>query len=300
MKIKSQRDFFAGLMFLVVGAAFALGARSYTVGSAARMGPGYFPMLLGILLAVLGLAIVFYSMVHNPAHGTGGDKIGSWAWKPVVFVLGANVLFGAALGGLPSIKLPSLGLVIAIFLLVGVSGLADASNQPRAMLKGLMLAVPITAVGLSLAAVFPRFLGWMGTTPYLLLCVALTVAFTYGFFEFLLPTVFMRLQGSQKFQKAMMLYAGVAFVAGLLYVLNDADQTKLAAGLGFLAEIEFKIILAVALIVLIPKLAPKVGLHDHNAVQLSLLISSMCFISVWAFIDGLRLQIQMWPMFVTG
>ena len=51
MKIKSQKDFFSGLMFTVVGAAFAYGATSYTVGTGARMGPGYFPLLLGVILA---------------------------------------------------------------------------------------------------------------------------------------------------------------------------------------------------------------------------------------------------------
>ena len=54
MKIKSQKDFFSGLMFTIVGAAFALGATTYTVGTGARMGPGYFPLMLGILLAILG------------------------------------------------------------------------------------------------------------------------------------------------------------------------------------------------------------------------------------------------------
>jgi len=52
--IKSQKDFFSGLMFAIIGAGFAWGATSYSVGTGARMGPGYFPMLLGILLAVLG------------------------------------------------------------------------------------------------------------------------------------------------------------------------------------------------------------------------------------------------------
>ena len=56
--IKSQKDFFSGLMFMLVGGAFAWGATGYTVGNGARMGPGYFPLLLGIVLAVLGLTFV--------------------------------------------------------------------------------------------------------------------------------------------------------------------------------------------------------------------------------------------------
>ena len=59
MKIKSQKDFFSGLMFLVVGGGFAWGATTYSVGTGARMGPGYFPLLLGILLGIIGAAIMF-------------------------------------------------------------------------------------------------------------------------------------------------------------------------------------------------------------------------------------------------
>ena len=56
MKIKSQRDFFSGLLFIVAGAAFAWGASTYPIGRAARMGPGYFPFVLGVvLIAVLWL-----------------------------------------------------------------------------------------------------------------------------------------------------------------------------------------------------------------------------------------------------
>ncbi|NCW39757.1 MAG: tripartite tricarboxylate transporter TctB family protein [Betaproteobacteria bacterium] len=74
MSIKSQKDFFSGLMFLVVGAAFAWGATSYSVGTGARMGPGYFPLLLGVLLAILGGVVMFYSLVVETPKG---DKVGS-------------------------------------------------------------------------------------------------------------------------------------------------------------------------------------------------------------------------------
>ena len=50
MRIKSQKDFFAGLMFSVVGVGFAIGASTYSIGEGARMGPGYFPLMLGIVL----------------------------------------------------------------------------------------------------------------------------------------------------------------------------------------------------------------------------------------------------------
>lgn len=140
MKIKSQKDFFSGLMFLVVGAAFAWGASTYNVGTGARMGPGYFPMMLGFLLAALGGVIMFQALVVETVTG---DKIGKWAWRPIGFVLGANLIFGVFLGGLPSIKLPSLGLIVSIYALVIVASLAGE----RFKLKPVLILATILAVG---------------------------------------------------------------------------------------------------------------------------------------------------------
>jgi hypothetical protein len=100
VKIKSQKDFFAGLMFMGVGVAFAWGATTYNVGTGARMGPGYFPLMLGILLALIGSLIAFKATVVETVDG---DKIGKWAWKPLFFILAANFTFGILLAGLPSI-----------------------------------------------------------------------------------------------------------------------------------------------------------------------------------------------------
>lgn len=98
MNIKNQKDFFSGLMFMSVGVAFAIGAANYSVGTGARMGPGYFPLMLGVLLAVMGMAITFKALV---VESVDGGKIGKWAWKPLVFIIGANLLFGVCLGGIP-------------------------------------------------------------------------------------------------------------------------------------------------------------------------------------------------------
>ncbi len=114
MNIKSQKDFFSGLMFLVVGAAFAWGATKYSIGTGARMGPGYFPLLFGVLLAAMGAVICFTSLVVETANG---DKVGKFGWRPIVFILGGNLAFGVLLGGLPSIGLPYMGLIVAIFAL---------------------------------------------------------------------------------------------------------------------------------------------------------------------------------------
>jgi hypothetical protein len=144
MLIKSQKDFFSGLMFTVVGGGFALGATNYSIGTGARMGPGYFPLLLGIVLAVLGAFIMFYSLVE---HTEDGEPVGSFAWKPLTLILGANLVFGVLLGGLPSIGLPPMGMVLAIYALVTIASLAGENFQLRAV---LLLATAL-AVGSYLA-----------------------------------------------------------------------------------------------------------------------------------------------------
>ena len=121
MKIKSQKDFFSGLMFTVVGLGFALGSLSYSVGTGARMGPGYFPLWLGIVMTAMGLFIVFESLVVDTPDG---EPIGKFAWKPLFFIIAANLVFGVLLGGLPSIGLPPMGLILAIYALVVISSMA--------------------------------------------------------------------------------------------------------------------------------------------------------------------------------
>ena len=160
MNIKSQKDFFSGLMFMAVGTAFAWGATTYNVGSGARMGPGYFPLMLGVLMAVLGAAITFKSLV---VETVGGDKIGSWAWKPLVFIIAANLLFGVLLGGLPSIKLPAMGLIAAIYALTFVASMAETGWK----VKNTFILATVLAVGSYVAfvlvlklqfAVWPTFI----------------------------------------------------------------------------------------------------------------------------------------------
>jgi hypothetical protein len=144
VKIKSQQDFFSGLMFMMVGIAFAWGATNYHVGEGARMGPGYFPLLLGIVLAGLGAFIIFESLVVETEDG---EPIGKWAWKPLGFVIGANLLFGVLLGGLPSIGLPAMGMIVAIYALTFVSSLAGDEFSFK---ENLVLAT-ILAIGSYLA-----------------------------------------------------------------------------------------------------------------------------------------------------
>jgi hypothetical protein len=120
-RIKSEKDFYSGLLFMAVGIAFAWGATNYKIGEAARMGPGYFPLMLGILLAIVGLVVTFMALTVETEDG---DKVGKFAWKPLFFIILANLLFGVMLGGLPSIGLPYMGLVAAIYVLTFVAAMA--------------------------------------------------------------------------------------------------------------------------------------------------------------------------------
>ena len=144
MRIKSQKDFFAGLLFLALGVAFAWGATTYNVGTGARMGPGYFPLMLGVVLAIMGAVEVIKSMVVETETG---DKVGKFVWRPVGYIVGANLAFGVLLGGLPSIKLPAMGLIVAIFALTIISARAGSEFK----WKEILILSAILAVGSYLA-----------------------------------------------------------------------------------------------------------------------------------------------------
>ncbi|MFY9810375.1 tripartite tricarboxylate transporter TctB family protein [Aquabacterium sp.] len=139
MAIKSQKDLAAGLLFTVIGIAFAVGAREYPIGTAARMGPGYFPIILGILMAILGTVIALQSL------GTPRDdeRIGTIAWRPLLLIVGANVVFGTLLGGISPLGIPSFGLIIAVIALVLMA--ARASDEFR--LKEVVVLAAILAAG---------------------------------------------------------------------------------------------------------------------------------------------------------
>ena len=142
--IKSQKDFFSGLMFTLVGGGFAWGATNYTIGTGARMGPGYFPLLLGIFLAVLGAFIMFYSLVE---HTEDGEPVGAFAWRPIVYILGANVVFGILLAGLPKFGIPPMGLIAAIYALVIIASKAGETF----VLKDVLILATILSAGSYLA-----------------------------------------------------------------------------------------------------------------------------------------------------
>jgi hypothetical protein len=104
------RDALAGLIFILIGASFALSTRSIEIGTAFRMGPGYFPLLLSGLLILIGWVIALSAI----ANGTN-ESLGPVPWRGLVLVLAAPVVFGLTvrrLGLVPAIAITS---VLAVY-----------------------------------------------------------------------------------------------------------------------------------------------------------------------------------------
>jgi hypothetical protein len=143
LKVKSQKDFWAGLMFIVTGIFFAWGATNYSFGSSARPGPAYFPFGLGVLTAILGAIVLFKALTIEVE---GGDRIGEWSFKPLFIICGAVALFG--------VLLPWLGLVVTLPLLV--IGSATAGDEFR-WKEAIINATVLTAFSW-LIFIWPKFL----------------------------------------------------------------------------------------------------------------------------------------------
>ena len=131
MKIKAPRDFWAGLMFIAFGLGFVLVGRNYDMGTAVRMGPAYFPTLLGGLLLFLGLIVFVQSFTVS------GSPLPRFAFRPLIVILIAIGLFGALIR--------SVGLVPATVVLVVVSSVGNYEFRTK--------EVVIMAIGLTLFAV---------------------------------------------------------------------------------------------------------------------------------------------------
>ena len=152
MKIKSQKDFWSGLMFVVRGLGFAAGSTNYSFGTSARPGPGYFPFGLGILLAILGALVLFKALTIETE---GGDPVGEIPWRPLGLITLSVVLFGFAL--------PWLGMIIALPLLILISSLAgDEFKLKEVIVNSIILTAGSWAVfikGLNLVIpLWPPFL----------------------------------------------------------------------------------------------------------------------------------------------
>ena len=132
-------DVVAGGIFVALGLAFAIGARGYELGTAFRMGPGYVPLVLGGLLALLGMAVIGTGVVRWRASDTTPTEShhGAVPWRAIALLTAAVIVFG--------VGVDPLGLVPALLVTTFLAGLADRDNS--------VLASAVIAAGLTVACV---------------------------------------------------------------------------------------------------------------------------------------------------
>jgi hypothetical protein len=134
MKIVRQKDFASGLLYIVLGIAFATVSYGYRMGTASRMGPGYFPFWLGVLMAVIGAMVLLGSI----RSATKPETMERWALRPLFIILGSVVIFG--------LLLETLGLVLSLIVLVVGSSLASHEFTWRATLINALVLVVFSLV----------------------------------------------------------------------------------------------------------------------------------------------------------
>lgn len=146
---RSSADLVAGTIFVVLGAAFAIGSLAYDVGSLLAMGPGYVPLALGGLLAALGVATIVKGFAAPGAAGVTGTPppedvpddgeaaddrtLAGLQWRPLLFVTAAVVFFAYTVDGL--------GLLLAAF---GTGLLAAFAGGQTRLTRVLLIAVGLT------------------------------------------------------------------------------------------------------------------------------------------------------------
>jgi hypothetical protein len=144
-----RQDAASGAIFVLLGGAFAIGSLGLELGTPLRMGPGFFPLLLGVLLMVLGGVIALRSV------GAGPSRFGPVPWRGLLLVLAAPVLFGIVLRGL--------GLVPSVALVVLISAYASRrmSHPLAAMLTAGLTLFCVVVFSYALGLPIPRFGPWL-------------------------------------------------------------------------------------------------------------------------------------------
>jgi hypothetical protein len=147
----SLRDLLAGGIFVLAGACFALEALNYEVGTPFRMGPGFMPLLLGAVLAALGIGVAASSW-QKPDR----EKPLPPSWRGIVLIVGVVIFFGATIRGL--------GFVPVVFVAAFASAMASRLNSPLfAALLAIGLTVLCTAIFvIGLGMTVPWFGPWLG------------------------------------------------------------------------------------------------------------------------------------------
>ena len=148
---RARKDLLAGAVFAGFGLAFAITSATYDIGTPLRMGPGFFPLVLGGILVVLGISIAVKGFVA----GEGGE-IGTVPWRALVLLLAAIVFFG--------FTVRDLGLAPALFVSVLLAALAGRGVR---IVPAVVIAVSLTALSVLIFVVLlqlrlPLVGPWLG------------------------------------------------------------------------------------------------------------------------------------------
>jgi len=152
MKIKNQKDFWAGVMFMAFGLFFAGFGTQYSIGTAIRIGPGYFPTALGVIVILLGIVI----WVGGLSAKATAEKVDQFKWPTLLLILGPIALFG--------LLLKPLGLIVSLLILIAISSYASHEFSWKATLINatvlilICLAVFVWALRLEFP-LWPSFIG---------------------------------------------------------------------------------------------------------------------------------------------
>jgi uncharacterized membrane protein len=153
MAIRNSKDFWSGILFAACGLFFIVFAQEHPMGSAARMGPAYFPTLLGGLLVLLGSIIALIGFFKQPPMGDSG-RIEPFQWKLLGLILGSVVIF--------SVILEFLGLMISTAVMIGIAALADRTSRLKetiamiVILDAIVYVAFVYGIGM-LVPVWPAF-----------------------------------------------------------------------------------------------------------------------------------------------
>jgi len=148
--IRNPKDFWAGVLYMAFGLGAMWLAREHGMGTALKMGPGYFPTVLGALLALIGLAALLRAFFSD------GEAIGGFAVKPMLYVVISTALFGLSVRGA--------GLVPAIIVLTLASAYASARFRagPALLLAAALAAFCVTVFVYALGVPLAPFGTWFG------------------------------------------------------------------------------------------------------------------------------------------
>jgi hypothetical protein len=150
MRIKSPKNFWAGLMFIAFGLFAMVGALvSYQVGTAVRMGPGYFPAVLGGILAVLGVLTLLESVVVE------GLKVPTLSIRPLLLISVGLVIYGY------SLKYVGLMIATALLVFVSAAGGHEFKWKEVALLSAVLIAFSVLVFVKGLALPFPIWPAFM-------------------------------------------------------------------------------------------------------------------------------------------